>query len=263
VPEAFLIKSFFAIILIAISCSIFGVFVLWKKLSYFGDALSHSILFGLVLGSMINLDQVVTLIIFSIFFALLVGFISQNRYFSKDTIIMIASYFCIALAVLFNDIFLKNFSFETFIFGDILTVSNHEIIALVLVSFFVILYAIFAFRKILLININSDLAKISGIKIEFWNLSFLVLLAVLIAVSVQIVGVFLMTALLVLPAAIARIFSLSAKQMMLLSLVFGIVVSLFSFKLASDYDLTMSSTIIAVFSIIFMSSLTAKKFMTR
>ncbi len=176
---------------------------------------------------------------------------------------MIASYFCIALAVLFNDIFLKNFSFETFIFGDILTVSNHEIIALVLVSFFVILYAIFAFRKILLININSDLAKISGIKIEFWNLSFLVLLAVLIAVSVQIVGVFLMTALLVLPAAIARIFSLSAKQMMLLSLVFGIVVSLFSFKLASDYDLTMSSTIIAVFSIIFMSSLTAKKFMTR
>jgi zinc transport system permease protein len=259
VLEAFLIKPFFAIILITISCSLFGVFVLWKKLSYFGDALSHSILLGLVIGTVFKTDHIFTLIIFAVIFALLVGLISRNRYFSKDTIIMIVSYFCISLAVIFSNIWLKDFDFQSYIFGDILTVSYLEIKLLSLVMFLSVIYMIFAFKKILLININSDLAKIAGIKTEFWNLSFLVLLALVIAVSIQIVGVFLMTALLILPAAIARIFSNSAQKMMIFSLLFGIVVSAFSFKLAAHHDLAVSSTIIAVFSLIFMSSLLIKK----
>jgi zinc transport system permease protein len=260
VLEAFLIKPFFAIILIAISCSLFGVFVLWKKLSYFGDALSHAILLGLVLGTIFRIDHILSMIFFAVIFALLVGLIGKNRYFSKDSIIMISSYFCISLAVIFNDIWVKDFDFQSYILGDILTVSNHEIIALALVMIIAVFYSFFAFRKILLININSDLAKISGIKTEIWDLSFLILLALIVAVSIQIVGIFLMTALLILPAAIARIFSFSARQMLFLSLAIGLVVSTMSFKLASHYNLTVSSTVIAVFSIIFLASMMIKKF---
>jgi zinc transport system permease protein len=260
VLEAFLIKPFFAIILIAISCSLLGVFVLWKKLSYFGDSLSHSILLGLVLGVIFETNQLSALIIFALIFSFFVGLISQNRYFSKDTIIVIMSYFCVALAVIANDIWIKNFYFTSYIFGDVLTVGNSEIKALIVVTIATIIYTIFAFKKILLINTNQDLAKIEGIKTEFWNLSFLFLLALVIALSVRIVGVFLMTALLILPAAIARIFSISAKQMMLLSVIIGISISAFSFKVAGNYDLTVSSTVIAIFSLLFISSLLIKKF---
>lgn len=260
--ENFLINPFFAVILIAISCSGLGVFVLWKKLSYFGDALSHAVLLGLALGVIFEINQISALIIFAFIFSLLVGVVAQNRYFSKDTIIMISSYFCVAVAIILNDVWIKNFNFTSYIFGDVLTVSGQEIQVLTAITAIVIGYVIFAFKKILLINSNQDLAKIEGVKTEFWNLSFLILLALVIALSVRIIGVFLMTALLILPAAIARIFSSSAKQMMCLSLVIGTSVSALSFKLASNYDLTVSSTIVVIFSLIFIFSLALKKFFT-
>jgi zinc transport system permease protein len=259
VIETFLVNPFFAITLIAIASSLLGVFVLWKKLSYFGDALSHSILLGLVIGATIELNQVLAIIFFATIFAFLVRLISQNRYFSKDVIIMILSYFCVALAVIFNDIWLKNFSFSSYIFGDILTATDLDVIALFTISLVTIFYVIFAFKKILLINVSEDLAKIEGVKVEFWNLSFLILLSIVVALSVRIVGVFLMTALLILPAAIARIFSLSAKHMIFLSPLIAILIATFSFKAAITYDLTISSAIVVIFSTIFITSLTLKK----
>ena len=261
--ETFLVNPFLAVILIAISSSLLGVFVLWKKLSYFGDALSHSILLGLVLGAIGEFNQITAIIFFAFLFAFLVRLISQNRYFSKDVIVMILSYFCVALAVILNDLWLKNFSFTSYIFGDILTVGSADITALAVITLASVFYVTFAFKKILLINTNRDLAQIEGVKIEFWNLSFLILLSVVIALSARIVGVFLMTALLILPAAIARIFSISAKQMMLLSPVIATLVTALSFKAATICDLTISSAIVVSFSVIFITSLCVKKMISR
>ena len=261
--EAFLIKPFLALILITISCSLLGIFVLWKKLAYFGDGLSHSILLGFVLGAVFDSNQILALIIFALCFASLVELISLNRSFSKDTIIAISSYFCIALAIILNDFLQKNLNLGSYIFGDILTAGTQDLQALSAIALVTIFYTIFAFRKILLININVDLARIEGIKITFWNLSFMILLALTIALSVRIVGVFLMTALLILPAAIARIFSVSAKQMIVLSLALGIFVTASSFKIANKLDLTISAVIIADFCIIFILSLLLKSFQLR
>jgi len=259
VLEPFLIKPFFALILIAISCSLLGVYVLWKKLSYLGDALSHSILLGLIFGVIFQIDQILALVLFAFIFSFLVRCVLQNRYFSKDTIIMIASYFCVATAVIINDIWIKNFNFTSYIFGDVLTAGSREITDLAAISLFTIFFVIFSFKKILITNISDDLARVEGVKTEFWNSFFLVLLSLVIALSVQIVGIFLMTALLILPAAIARIFAVSAKQMMILSLVIGIIVSALSFKVASTYALTVSAVVIAIFVLTFVASLLLKK----
>lgn len=257
--EAFLLKSLIAIILISISSSLLGVFVLWKRLSYFGDALSHSILLGLVLGVMFEQNQMLMLVVFSIIFAVILGFSSHNRFFSKDTIIMILSYSCISVAIILNDIFIQDFQFTSYIFGDILAVGNQELTALLIIMIVVIFYVIIAFKKILLINVNRDLAAIEGVKIALWDISFLAITSLVIACSVQIVGIFLMTALLILPAAIARIFSISAKQMMILSLVISIIVSVTSFEIANIYDLSISALVVVVFATIFMISLAVNK----
>jgi len=263
VIESFLIKPFLALTLITLSCCLLGVFVLWKRLAYFGDGLSHSILLGFTLGVIFDANQISALITFALFFAILVGLAAKNSYFSKDTIIAISSYFCISLAIILNDVFGKNINLGTYVFGDILTVGNQEIWALLAIFIITIFYVILAFRKILLININADLAKIDGIKIQFWNLSFLILLAITIALSVRIVGILLMTALLVLPAAIARIFALSAKQMLILSLIIGFFTAILSFKIADNYNLAVGSSVIATFCIIFICSLFFKKIITR
>jgi zinc transport system permease protein len=142
-------------------------------------------------------------------------------------------------------------------------VGSVDICALAIITLVTIFYVIFAFKKLLLINTNQDLAQIEGVKIELWNLSFLILLSVAIALSARIVGVFLMTALLVLPAAIARIFSSTAKQMMLLSPIVATVIAALSFKAATIYDLTISSAIVVIFSLIFIGSLGVKKILSK
>ncbi len=256
--ETFLLQPFLALILVTISSAILGVFVLWKKLSYFGDALSHAILLGLIIGALFGVSQILALIFFAIIFAFSVTKISQNHFFSRSTIVMIFSYFCIALAIILNDVLVKNFDFTSYIFGDVLTVGILDIKALLLITIAIIFYSLVAFRKNLLININEDLARIENIKIEFWNLIFLILLSLTIALSVRIVGVFLMTALLILPAATARIFSLSGKQMLVISLVNGVSVSAFSFMVANHFDLSISPTIIITFCSIFFVSLFLK-----
>jgi zinc transport system permease protein len=258
VIESFLIKPFLALILITFSCSLLGIFTLWKKLAYFGDGISHSILLGFVLGAIFNSDQISALIIFALFFAFLIEIASFNRIFGKDTLIAISSYFCIAAALILNDFFKQNLNLGSYIFGDILTVTNQDLTALLAITLVIATYTIYAFRRILLININADLAKIEGIKINFWNLSFTILLSLTIALSVRIVGVFLMTALLILPAVIARIFSTSAKQMIALSLAIGISITSLSFKLASDFNLTISATLVTIFCVIFFCSLAFK-----
>ncbi len=252
-------NPFMALILVGASASLLGVFVLWKKLSYFGDAISHSILLGAALGAVFSLDQNLSLVFFALLFALLVGIATKTRHFSKDTIITISSYFCIALAIVTNDLTGKDLDFSNYLFGDIAAVSSFDIYGLAAIVLTVILFTIFAFKKILLMNLAPDLAKIEGVKITAWNLSFLVLLTIAVAVSVQIVGVLLMTALLVLPAAIARLFSSSALQMLWLSLLISIVVCAFSGLIASYYQISPSALTVLIFGVIFMPTLLIKK----
>jgi zinc transport system permease protein len=253
VLEYFLTEPFLAVILVTISCSLLGVFVLWKKLYFFGDALSHSMLFGLALGSLFTINHVIILMIFAVIFAFLTNYLSQRNRNSKSLIVAILSYFFIACAFLIEDFAPSHEEFHSYIFGDILSISSFEIKILGLLALSTIFYSIFAFKKLLLINLNPDLAKISGIKSDVWNLSFLVLLSLTIALSVQIVGVFLMTALLVLPATIARGFSVSAKEMMILSLSLGVGISGSSFTLASKYDLKIGAAIILGLCLVFFA----------
>lgn len=257
--EVFFDQPFLALILTAATSSLLGVFVLWKKLSYFGDAISHSILLGASLGAILNLNPDFSLVFFAIIFALLVGFMAQNRYFSKDTIITISSYFCVALAIVVNDLAGKDFDFSNYIFGDVSSVESLDIIVLAAIFLVTVIFAIFAFRKILLMNLAQDLAKIEGVKIELWNSVFLILLTLTIAMSVKIVGVLLVTALLVLPAAIARLFSHSALQMLLLSIVSAIVVCALSGVAAQHYQISAGALSVLALSVIFMLGLAVKK----
>lgn len=257
----FLTKPFLALLLITISCSLLGVFVLWKKLAYFGDGLSHSILLGFILGTLFDANQIIVLVLFSLFFAALVTLITKNNYFSKDTAIAISAYFCIALAlILINDPNHHNhIDFESYITGDITNIANQEIYSFLIIAIFSIFYAILSFRKLLLININQDFAKIENINSKLWNLSFLILLSLVISFSIRITGVFLMTALLILPAAIARIFSFSPKQMMFLSLFIGIITAIFSYNISNIYSFSITPTLIAIFCFIFIFSIITKK----
>ena len=168
-----------------------------------------------------------------------------------------------ALALIISDVRNKNLNFNSYIFGDILTTNFQDLIALSLITILVVFYVILAFKKLLLININEDLAKIAGINVDFWNFSFLILLSLTIALSTKIVGVFLMTALLVLPAAIARNLSSRPIAMIILSPIIGILFAIISLMTSFSYDLSIAPTMIFCLTIVFISSLLIKKLITK
>jgi len=198
------------------------------------------------------------MLFFVLVFCGLVVLIMRNDYFSSDVIVMMLSYFSVALAIMFNNLWLKDFNINAYILGDILAVENFDVVLLGILALTVVAYSFFALKKILLINVNEDFAKIAGIKTEIWNFSFLIILASVIAFSIKVTGILLMTALLIMPAAIARIYATSPKQMILLSLLTSISGAILSFKVASSYDLIVSSTIVVIFSIFFFLSLLVK-----
>jgi zinc transport system permease protein len=254
----FFLKPILTVLLIAIISGLLGVFVLWKKMAYFGDAISHSMLLAVVLSAFLQINQSLMFLLFAGVFAFICATILHSKIFTRDSLVMILSYFSIASAFIVSDIFLPNFNFTSYIFGDLMTVSTNEVIALSIVAFIVIIYSFLFYKKILLINIDSDLAKIEQIKIKLINVSFLALLIVTISLTVQMVGVFLITALLILPSTIARIFARSPLAMLILSLIIAIIFSLSAFKISEVYNLTISATIVLTLIAVFLLSLIFK-----
>ena len=127
-----------------------------------------------------------------------------------------------------------------------------QLIALLLILVLTTLYLTIAFRKILLIRINEDLARIKNIKIDFWQISFLLLLSILIALAMQIVGVLLLTAMMIIPSAIARIMAKSPLQMIIISVVIGVVSAIAGFYFAVKFNLNASATMVATTGLIFI-----------
>ncbi|GDX36159.1 zinc transporter [Alphaproteobacteria bacterium] len=249
------LKPLLTVLLIAIICGLLGVFVLWKKIAYFGDAVSHSMLLGVVLSALFEINQSLSFFGFGIIFALLSSLIMHCKIFSRDAMIMILSYFSIALAFVFADIFLPNFSFTSYIIGDLMTVSKFDVAILSILALIIVVFSFAFYQKILLVNIDYDLAKIEKVKINLINILFTTLLIFTIAMAVQVVGVFLITALLILPATNARLFSKSPSQMLFLSLTIALICSSTAFKIAETYNLTISAVIILLLISVFLISL--------
>lgn len=249
--DHFLINLLLVAAIIAAYCSTLGVFVLWNRLSYLGDALSHASILGVMLGAIFGVEQIAAIMLFSVFFALIVNISFRSENLNKDNLIAISSYFCVAIAILLQDFSFKDFSISNYIFGDIMTVSKSDLLVVLSLLIICTIYMIFSYRKILLIALDEDLAKIKGIRVEWWKISLLLLLSCVIAISTKIVGVFLMTALLILPASIARKIAKSPIAMIWLSLVISLIFVIISYFLMIEYNLPLCPTLVAALASLF------------
>ncbi|MDA0902422.1 MAG: metal ABC transporter permease [Proteobacteria bacterium] len=253
--EDFLIKSIFAGLGIAISTSLLGVFILWKGMSYFGDAISHSSLLGIALSSIFAINPILGLVIFALIFAILVNFLDRRGLYSKDTIIGIVSYSFLAFGLILIAIFPESVKLTSYLFGDIIAISMKEIALIYAVTLIVVWAMILWFNKLLLTAINKDLAIISGIDADRLKLKFLLLVALVIAISIKIIGIFLVTAMLILPAAIARNFSKTPIQMLVLTLLISLSATISGLAISLFYNLAASPAIIGVLAVTFFAIL--------
>ena len=225
IDYAFMKNALIAIILVTPVFAILGTMIVNNKMAFFSDALGHSALTGIALGMVLGISNMnISMILFAVIFALLLNYVKNKTNYGADTIISVFSSIAIALglAMLAQS---GNFNkYSSYLVGDILSISNTEILYLFLAFIAVILFWYLMFNKLNVTSINTTLARSRGVNTKTIDNVFAVLIAIIVMISIRFIGILLINSLLILPAASSRNV---AKNMRTYHL-FAVIFSLFS-----------------------------------
>ena len=254
--DDFFIRALVAGVGIAIVVGPLGCFVIWRRLSYFGDTLSHSALLGVTLAYSFSLNISLSVFIVSAVVALLLINLQKRTKLAGDSLLGLLAHSTLAIGlVLIGFLSYIRFDLMGLLFGDILAVTIEDI-ALVWVGGFVILGILyFIWKSLFSATINYDLSAAEGMKPEVSNFIFTLLLAGVIALSIKMIGALLITGLLLIPAATARNISNSPNQMVFLATLVGIISVIAGLFTSLELNTSSGPTIIVVALILFIISL--------
>ena len=230
--DDFFIRALIAGVGIAIIAGPLGCLVIWRRLSYFGDTLSHSALLGVTLAYAFSINITLSVFLISSIVAILLINLQKRTKLAGDSLLGLLAHSTLAIGLVLIG-FLSSIRFDLMglLFGDILAVTTEDI-ALVWIGGIIILGILYyIWKSIFSATVNYDLAAAEGMRPEISNFIFTLLLAAVIALSIKMIGALLITGLLLIPAAIARNLSNSPKQMIIISVLAGItsvVIGLFT-----------------------------------
>jgi zinc transport system permease protein len=261
--ENFLIRAILVGLgLVSAMCPL-GCVVLWRRLSYFVDAIAHASLLGIVIGLSYRHLMHPIIIVFSMIFACILFLLRREQ--STDALITIFSYVFLSLG-LFLLVFIPHntqIDLFSFLFGDVLLASWKDIAFIGTCTCLLLVWFYFRWQHLLLLSISEDLAVIEGINPRRIEFEFMMIVAFFIALSISIVGVLLIVALLVIPASAARNLSSSAKDMLILSVFMGAISFLVGIGASYYLDTPSGPSIVLASTIIFIMSLALKPVMLR
>ena len=251
----FMQRALIAGVFIGSTLSLLGVFVVLRKSAFFGDAVAHFAFAGIAVGFLLAVHPIAAAVAVSLALALGMGYV-QNKApaQSLDTIIGIFFSGAAALGIFIIGL-LHGYRVDLFqyLFGDIIAISSSDIAAAAIITVVVAGILAFLWKPLFKVTFNREIAFISGVRVSMVDYMFLGLLAVVTAMSIKVVGIILVPALLVIPAASAKNFSRSFRQMVFYSLFFG-VASVVGGLIGSFYLNTASGATIVLMSIVFFAA---------
>jgi ABC-type Mn2+/Zn2+ transport system permease subunit len=211
-------RAFLAALVVGTLCSTIGTYVVLRKLSFIGDGIAHASFAGIVVAYLRGIDYYVGAAAVAVVTALGIGFVNRRGKVSLDTAIGVLFTGAFALGVfLMSRLPRYNVDLESFLFGNILSVSPQDLYLILGLAALVTLSLAFMYRALLYTSFDPVVAQASGINAAFTDYALLVLLALTIIISLEAVGIVLVAALLVTPAATAFQLTRSFTRMMLLS----------------------------------------------
>jgi zinc transport system permease protein len=221
--DDFLIRALLAGLGVAIVAGPYGCFVIWRRMAYFGETLAHTALFGVALGLFFEVDLIVGMVAAVALAALLLGFAQRDKRLGSDAILGILASLTLAAGVIVVSAVPARLDLFAFLFGDILAVRVNDLYAIYAAAAAALGALAWLWRPMLAATLNEELARIDGVRVDLVNLLLMLLLALVIAVSGRMVGILLVVALLVIPAATARRFARTPEQMALIAALVGAV----------------------------------------
>lgn len=256
----FMKNAFLAILLITPLFGLLSTMVVSNRMAFFSDSLGHGAFTGLAIGAVAGIvSPEDSLVLFSIIFALLITWIKNHSSISTDTVIGVFSSTGIAVGLMMMSYGGGFNKFTGYLIGDVLSITFDEITALFMVLVLVIALWSLIFNRLLIMSVNVPFARSRGMNIMLLESVFAIAVAVVVAISIQWVGLLIINSLLVLPGATARNVSNSIKQYHAVSVGSAMVSGIAGLVLAYHLNMAVGATVVVIAAGLFFISMLLKQ----
>ena len=257
---SFMKNAFLAILLLTPLLGLLGTMAVNHQMAFFSDALGHSALTGIGLGIILGLrNDLVAMLVFGVIWAILICVIKQSGSASTDTVISVFSSTAVAAGLLILSRGGKFAKYSSLLIGDILAVTPDDLFWLLLALIGTLILWALLYNSLLLTSVDSFLARSRGIKTRLVECAFVVMVAVAVMLSIRWVGVMLINALLILPAAAGRNLARSARQHAAWTVLLALFSGLVGLTLSYYLDTSAGASIVLVAALIYAVSLAVRK----
>lgn len=256
----FMKNALLAILVIAPLFGIVGSMIVNNKMSFFSDALGHSALTGIALGAILGISNYsLSMVIFAVIFAILLNYIKHKKTASTDTIISVFSSVSIALGLVLLSKYGGINKYSQYLVGDILSVTPSEIGMLFILLIVTMIIWSKLSNKLITISTDASLARAKGIKVQVIENIFGILIAVLVMLTIKWVGILLINALLILPAAASRNISANMREYTIYSILFSLVAGFTGLILSYVLQVATGPTIVVISGIMYAITFVFRK----
>jgi zinc transport system permease protein len=255
----FMQQAFVGLLLLAPMAAVMGIQVVNFRMAFFSDAISHSAFAGVAIGLIASMNPSVTMVAFALFVGLAITAIQRKSSLSMDTVVGVffSAVVAFGIAIVSRDRSVAR-DMQLFLYGDILSISTGDILRLAALALVIIIFMGFSYNRLLYIGLNHALARAHWIKVALYQYIYAALLSIVVIFSVRAVGVLLVTALLIVPAAAARNLSRTAGAMFWWAVLISITSAAAGLIISAQewaYTATGATVILAAFACFIISSL--------
>ncbi|TWI56553.1 zinc transport system permease protein [Pseudomonas duriflava] len=256
----FLLYALLAGLALAIVAGPLGSFVVWRRMAYFGDTLSHAALLGVAMGFLLDINPTLAVTVGCLLLAILLVLLQKRQGLAADTLLGIMAHSTLSLGLVALS-FMKDVRIDlmSYLFGDLLAVSQTDLWWIAIGSVVVLAALAALWRPLLAITVHEELARVEGLPVTAIRMALMLLIAVVIAVAMKIVGVLLITSLLIIPAAAAQRHARSPEQMALGASLLGIVAVCLGLSLSWYEDTPAGPSIVVSAAALFLLSFVLPK----
>jgi zinc transport system permease protein len=252
----FLLYAFLAGVGVAAVAGPLGCFVVWRRMAYFGDTLAHSALLGVSLGVMLDINLNITVTAIPLIMAMVLVFLEQRGFLSLDTLLGILSHSALALGLvvisLLPDV---RVDLMSLLFGDLLAVTQSDLWVIYGVACAVIILLGLLWQQLINITVDPELAAVEGTNVTLVSTALMLITALVIALAMKVVGVLLITALLIIPAATARQLSHTPEQMAVVASVIAMMAVVMGLAMSWCIDTPAGPSVVISAGVLFSLSL--------
>lgn len=260
----FMQRALISGIAISISCSLIGLFLILKRFSLFGDAMSHVAFGGIALGLFLKSNPIWVSLIVSIIGALAIIKLNSSKRIYSDSSISVLLSLGLAMGLVLISLS-GGFSIDitSYLFGSILLVNIEETLSTILLSVIVITFVIFYYKKLIYLVFNEEQALVNGINTVVLNILFITLATIAIVMSIRLIGVLMVSSLLIIPNVSSLLLGYGFKKTILLSICFSLTSVILGIILAYEWNITPSGMIVITSAGIFFGVNVLKLFSSK